>query len=212
MAARTAPPSPTAASSRPKRSWKRTPPPGQTPSTEDWVQIARQVLIEDGILAVKIERLAKVAGVTRGGFYWRFKNRDELLDALIEDWRQCNTTPMLRVLRANTSPHERMRALARLYIDGQDFSETYDSAVRAWAALSPQIADIVHTVDDIRIAALGQLFLDAGFDEDDAMIRARITYFHQIGYYAIRMRETGEERRSLVDRYTAVLLAGARNV
>lgn len=212
MAATSAPSGPIAASGRPKRSWKRTPPPEQTPSTEDWIQIARKVLIEDGILAVKIERLAQVAGVTRGGFYWRFKNREELLDALIEDWRQRNSTPMLQVLLAETSPHERMHALARLYIDEQDFSEAYDSAVRAWAALSPPVADIVRAVDDIRIDALSQLFRDAGFDEGDAMIRARITYFHQVGYYAIRMRETGDERRALVERYTAVLLAGAHNV
>lgn len=189
-----------------KRSWIRTPPPEQTPSTEDWVRMARQVLIDEGIVAVKIDRLAKLAGVTRGGFYWRFKNRDELLDALIKDWRERNTTPMLRVLRAKASPHDRMLALAKLYIDGRDFSEGYDSAVRAWAAASPPIADIVRAVDDIRLAALDELFQDAGFDATEAMIRARITYFHQVGYYAIGLRETADERRSLGDSYIAVLL------
>jgi len=189
-----------------KRSWVRTPPPENTPSTKDWIRIARQTLISEGIVAVKIDRLARMAGVTRGGFYWRFKSRDELLDALIEDWRECNTAPMLRVLRADASPEDRMRALARLYIDEQDFSEAYDSAVRAWAALSPPIAEIVRAVDDIRLAALEGLFRDAGFDAGEAMIRARITYFHQIGYYAIGLRETAEERRALIDRYTAVLL------
>ena len=200
-----------ASEKRPKRTWKRTPPPDQTPSTEDWIQIARRVLIEEGIVAVKIDRLAKVAGVTRGGFYWRFKNREDLLEALVEDWCQSNTPPMLKVLRADGTPWDRMRALAALYIDGEDFSEVYDSAVRAWAALSPQIALIVRSVDDVRIAALGELFRDAGFDPDDAMIRARITYFHQVGYYAISMGETAEQRRGLVDRYTAVLLSGANS-
>ena len=189
-----------------RRSWVRTPPPENTPSTEDWVRIAREVLIKQGILAVKINNLAQIAGVTRGGFYWRFKSRDELFEALIEDWRESNTAPMLRVLRADGMPRDRMRALAKLFIDGRDFSEAYDSAVRAWAALSPSIAEIVRTVDDIRLHALEDLFRDAGFDAGEAMIRARITSFHQIGYYALGLRESADERRSLVDRYTAALL------
>jgi len=165
------------------------------------------VLIDVGIVAVKIDRLAKLAGVTRGGFYWRFKSRDELLEALIDDWRESNTTPMLRVLQSDASPKERMRGLAELYIEGRGFSEAYDSAVRAWAALSPPIAEIVRAVDGIRLEALEGLFRDVGFDADEAMIRARITYFHQVGYYAIGMRETVGERWELVDRYTEVLFS-----
>ncbi|WP_347270924.1 TetR/AcrR family transcriptional regulator [Rhizorhabdus histidinilytica] len=190
-----------------KRSWVRTPPPEQTPSTEDWVRLAREVLISEGIVAVKIDRLAKLAGVTRGGFYWRFQSRDELLDALIADWRDRNTTPMLQVLRSGAAPKDRMRGLAELYIEGRGFSEAYDSAVRAWAALSPPIAEIVRAVDGIRLEALEELFRDVGFDADEAMIRARITYFHQVGYYAIGMQETAAERWALVDRYTDVLFA-----
>ncbi|WP_235536396.1 MULTISPECIES: TetR/AcrR family transcriptional regulator [unclassified Sphingomonas] len=165
------------------------------------------MLISEGIVAVKIDRLAKVAGVTRGGFYWRFKSRDELLEALIEDWREWNTTPMLRVLQSDAPPKDRMRGLAELYIEGRGFSEAYDSAVRAWAALSPPIAEIVRAVDGIRLQALEELFRDVGFDADEAMIRARITYFHQVGYYAIGMQETAEDRWALVDRYTAVLFS-----
>ncbi len=191
---------------RPKRSWKRTPPPEQTPSTQDWIDIARQMLIDEGIWAVKIDRLAKAAGVTRGGFYWRFKSRDELLDALIEDWREHNTTPMLRVLQNDGTPSDRLRALANLYIEGHDFSEAYDSAVRAWSTLSPAVADIVRSIDEVRLKALQQLFSDAGFGEDEAMIRARITYFHQVGYYAIKLRESTQERSHLVEGYVRVLL------
>jgi AcrR family transcriptional regulator len=187
----------------------RTPPPENTPSTEDWVRLAREVLIKEGIVGVKIDRLAKLAGVTRGGFYWRFKNRGKLFDALIEDWRERNTEPMLKVLRADGSPKQRLRQLAELYIDGRDFSEAYDSAVRSWAAMSAPIAILVRSVDDIRLEALEGLFRDAGFDAGTAKIHARITYFHQIGYYAIAMKETREERRTLIDRYTAVFLAGS---
>lgn len=190
---------------RAKRSWVRTPPPECTLSTDDWIRIGRETLIREGIVAVKIDRLAKIAGVTRGGFYWRFKNREELLDALIKDWRDRNTTPMLRVLHSDAPPAKRMRDLSELYIEGRGFDEAYDGAVRAWATLSPQVAEIVRAVDTIRLEGFEALFRDAGFDADEAMIRARITYFHQVGYYAIGMKESAAERWALVDRYTAAL-------
>ena len=79
--------------------------------------------------------------------------------------------------------------------------------MRAWAALSPPIAEIVRAVDGIRLEALEGLFRDVGFDADEAMIRARITYFHQVGYYAIGMQEAASLRWNLVDRYTAVLFS-----
>ena len=41
------------------RTWQRTPPPEHTPSTQEWIDIARRTLIEDGIVGVKIDRLAK---------------------------------------------------------------------------------------------------------------------------------------------------------
>lgn len=193
------------AESKPKRSWRRTPPPDHTPSTREWVEIARRVLIEEGIVEVKIDKLAKLAGVTRGGFYWRFKSREELMDALIEDWRTTNTTPILRVLSEPGSLRERLERLADLYISEAEFSSAYDHAVRVWASFSESVAGIVHDVDEQRIAAIRQVFSEAGHSGDESLIRARITYFHQIGYYTARMNEPAETRQKFRDIYLRVL-------
>jgi len=187
------------------RTWSRTPPPDHTPSTREWVEIARRVLIEEGIVEVKIDRLARLAGVTRGGFYWRFKGREELLEELIEDWRTTNTKPLLRVLSEPGSLRERMQRLGDLYISETEFSSAYDHAVRAWASLSPPIAEIVHAVDEIRIDAIRHVFTEAGHSEDEALVRARITYFHQVGYYATGMTESQERRQALSAIYLRVL-------
>lgn len=194
-----------------KRSWSRTPPPDHTPSTSEWVDIAREVLITEGIVEVKIDRLAKRAGVTRGGFYWRFKNRDELLDILLEDWKARNTGPIIAALRGPGSALDRLERLARLYIDERDFSSDYDAAVRLWAGLSPTVAAQVRDVDEMRIDALRAVFTDAGFEEEEALIRARITYFHQVGYYAIGMREPRERREALSSIYLKILTGIARD-
>ena len=190
---------------RAKRTWQRTPPPDHTPSTREWIEIARRALIEDGIVAVKIDRLAKIAEVTRGGFYWRFKSRDELLEKLLEDWRASNTQPMLDALSAPGTVNERLTRLANLYIFEEGFSPAYDRAIRAWANLSPDVEKLVQDVDTIRIDAIQQAFLNDGYALDDAMIRARIVYFHQVGYYATGLKESTEQRRMLISQYVRVL-------
>jgi AcrR family transcriptional regulator len=174
-------------------------------STEDWLKVAKETLIAEGVEAVKIDRLAKACGVTRGGFYWRFKSRADLLDQLLKDWRASNTTPFLAAISGPGTPAERYRALIRLWIDEKDFNPDYDTAVRNWALTSRKVADVVHTVDDIRMDALRRLFLDAGYEENEALVRARITYFHQIGYYALGMNEATPTRAGLVDIYYRIL-------
>lgn len=189
---------------KPGRTWRRTPPPEHTPSTQEWVDIARRALVEEGIVGVKIDRLAKIAGVTRGGFYWRFKSHADLLETLLEDWRSSNTQPMLDVLAAPGSVNERLTRLANLYIFEQGFSPAYDSAVRAWANLSADVERLVQEVDAIRIEAIRQTFVEDGFEGHDAMIRARILYFHQVGYYATGLKESSGQRQALTSSYIRV--------
>ncbi len=168
--------------------------------------MARRTLIEQGIVGVKIDRLAKIAGVTRGGFYWRFKNRMELLDKLLEDWRVSNTQPMLDVLAAPGTVYDRLWRLANIYILEQGFSPAYDRAVRSWANMSADVEAKVHEVDAIRIDAIRQVFIDGGYEEYDAMIRARLLYFHQVGYFAIGLKESREQRLTLTKHYLEVFL------
>lgn len=174
-------------------------------STEDWIKVARDTLIREGVGAVKIDRIAKKASVTRGGFYYRFKNRAELLNTLLEDWRSTNTEPWLRALLGPGTPSERFHALMRLWIDERDYNPDYDTAVRSWSRVSSKVAAVVREIDDLRIDAFKKLFLDAGYGESEALIRARITYYHQVGYYAMGVRESTKRRQELSELYYQVL-------
>jgi len=40
---------------------------------------------------VKIERLAKALGISRRGFYWHFKNRQDLLEGILDYWVRAYT-------------------------------------------------------------------------------------------------------------------------
>jgi AcrR family transcriptional regulator len=173
----------------------------------DWVEAARLALIEGGVGKVKVEPLAGVLGVTTGSFYHHFQRRQDLLDAVLQHWQTENTAPMFRAVRAaGPDPDAQIDALFDAWIAESDYDPAYDSAVRDWARVSPLAEAAVRRVDDERIELLTEIFLGFGYDAERAFIRARITYFHQVGQYAMAITEDRGVRERLRPFYREVLV------
>jgi len=173
---------------------------------QGWLDAARAILIREGIAGVKVDRIARRLKVTRGGFYWFFDSHKQLLDALLADWEERNTEGFKAVLReSGRNGMAEFQALVDLWLNEKNYSPAWDAAVRDWARVSSKVANAVRRTDDIRIDVLRQLFLDMGYEEQEAFVRARICYFHQVGYYALGVRESREERLRLMPLYTRVL-------
>lgn len=174
---------------------------------ERWLDAARAALIEGGVERVKVDALAKTLGVTGGSFYWHFRDRADLLDALLEHWRGANTAPWFdAVAKAGDAPFAQFEAIVAMWIDERGFSAAYDSAVRDWARTSPAVEAVVREIDERRIELLAGIFRRFGCDAERAYVRARVTYFHQVGYYAMRIVESRAERRRLKPLYYESLL------
>ena len=176
-----------------------------TPVEKDWIAAAREMLVEGGIAAVQINPLANRLGVTRGGFYWRFKNRQDLLDNLLADWKASNARHFLDRLAEAGSPRERCDRLINLWIEETHFDPKFEAAIRAWARVDQNVRELVHAIDLGRIKAIADIFLQDGRDAHEAEARARIVYFHQIGYYALELGETSQERLAMIPHYSRVL-------
>ncbi|WP_165191440.1 TetR/AcrR family transcriptional regulator [Caulobacter soli] len=181
-----------------------------------WIETARLMLVEVGIGGVKIDRLANRLGVTRGGFYHNFKDRDELLDQLLEHWK--HSCRFLPDDGPGANPTDAVEWLDRMILrliesDGYDYQ--FDMAVREWARGDQRAAWAVERADRERLLKLQQLFEALGYDVEKAVIRARVFYYHQIGYYAIGVRQSVPERRQAAENYLEILcgaeaLAAAR--
>jgi AcrR family transcriptional regulator len=178
---------------------------------EEWVKAARAALIKEGIGAVNVLSLSRKLKVTRGSFYWHFSNLADLLDAVLEDWKANNTAALERVVREGGSngPAE-FEAVVDLWVREKDYDPAWDSAMRQWALQSPRVAKAVKQVDERRISLIQQIFLDLGFRDPEALVRARITYFHQVGYYTLGLGEALETRIELLPVYTRALMGGPR--
>ena len=173
---------------------------------EDWLNAAEQRLVNGGIDAVKIGPLAADLEVTRGSFYWHFRDRNHLLQTLLSRWQARSHDMFHRLVGGDAaSGMEEFVRLVHLWIDESDFRPPLESAMRDWARTSDDVAAVVKAVDEERIAYIKRIFLDFGYADDEAFIRARIAYFHQVGYYTIGYNETLEARKALLPMYVYVL-------
>jgi AcrR family transcriptional regulator len=177
---------------------------------EVWINCARVSLIEDGIGSLTIDSLAKRLKVTRGSFYYYFKHHRHLLEELLNAWCQQNRFTPVKV--DASTPQSSARALAQITDDivhENGFDPQFDMAVREWARISQPVADVVHDVDEQRTDVLRQVFAGLGYPKQQALIRARIFYWHQIGYYAVGVQEPTAIREANLQTYIDVL-AGER--
>lgn len=175
-------------------------------SPERWIAAARKVLIEEGVDHVKVDRLANDLGVTRGGFYHHFRNRGDLLDRLLVLWEETNTfLPDGARPKTRDAAREALNGINRNLIEEKTYEPRFDVAVRDWARRSKKAKQALDRVDQARIDYFDAIFTALGYEPREAFIRARVTYFHQIGYYALAIKETKSRRFEYSDMYLKIL-------
>lgn len=174
-------------------------------SPEGWLEAAYEALLESGVDSVKILPLAKKLNLSRTSFYWFFKDREELLDALIARWREKNTGNLVKRTEAYAeSLAEAMLNVFDCWLDKTLFDSQFEFAVRSWALQSPEILAEVQQADQLRLEALTRMFMRFGLDEASADVRARTTYLVQIGYISMQSREEIALRMKRIPEYIAI--------
>jgi AcrR family transcriptional regulator len=174
-------------------------------SQEAWLDAAYDALLESGVDSVKILPLAKRLNLSRTSFYWFFKDREELLSALISRWREKNTGNLVKQTGAYAeSLGEAMLNVFDCWLDKELFDSQLEFAVRSWALQSPEIQADVHAADQTRMEAIGRMFMRFGYDEGAADVRARTTYLVQIGYISMQSKEDIALRMRRIPEYIAI--------
>ncbi len=165
-------------------------------SAADWIETALSILVENGIDAVQITVLARRLSVTRGSFYWHFENRDDLLGALISEWRARNTNIIFEAIADAPTLDEGILELFAVWVDHSRFDPDLDSAIRSWAKHDMVLSETLKAEDEARIAAIADFYGRFAYDPTESFIRARVIYLTQISFYALGIDEhEGVERR-----------------
>jgi len=157
-------------------------------SRNDWIQAGLRALAKDGVEAVRVEPIADTLGVTKGSFYWHFKDRGALLGAILAWWEESASTLLIeRVVAAADRPKDRLWEMFQIL--NLEAVDIYDPAVRGWARQDKAARRTVARVDERRLAFIESLFRDLGFDLDQVVCRARVVHFFQIGEYSAGRRD-----------------------
>jgi len=146
---------------------------------DDWARAAIEVMIDSSVEQVRVEAIARELDVSKGSFYWHFRNRDDLLEAVLEIWTQEATLSVgERVLRRATSPAERVLLFLRLPLSSKRASKAADLelAILDWARRSRMAEDAVSKVDRLRVEELAREFDQLGFNREQAEFRAYTAY------------------------------------
>lgn len=178
----------------------------------DWIVAATHILVDKSIDAVRVDVLAKLLQVTRGSFYWHFKDRNDLLERLLTAWRDAATEQIIRRFDdSGQSADQLITGLLSLPSRGRAArdSASVELAIRAWARRDDMARQAVDLVDAQRLSYIQRCFEQLGFAPEDAQPRAFTLYSFMIGESLLRAQGTDDQRmkwRNFVER---TVLAGA---
>ena len=169
---------------------------------DDWLTAAMTALIAHGVEGVKVQVIGAQLGVSRSSFYWYFKSRQDLLDALLEHWQQTNTAALISMAEKPAATiTESVGNVFRCAINPDLFNTQLDFAIRDWARRSPKVRAVLDASDARRLAALQRMFENFDYPELEAVARARILYYMQIGYDDAQLGEPMAARNALMPAY-----------
>jgi AcrR family transcriptional regulator len=55
-------------------------------SKEEWLEAGLEAIGKGGVSGLTVKGLARKLGIAKAGFYWHFKNRDDMLRQLLDYW------------------------------------------------------------------------------------------------------------------------------
>jgi len=145
-----------------------------------WLDTGIKTLIEEGIDAVRVDRLATKLDISRGSFYHHYHDRNDLLKAVLDHYIQTNHQNLVAMLPAlQGTAREKLWTLWTATAN-QEFRD-YDWAIRMWGMHDPQVADVLNKIDVKRMDVMIALFMEMGFTEDESWIRAALAYHGSLG-------------------------------
>ncbi|MGE0597503.1 MAG: TetR/AcrR family transcriptional regulator [Hyphomonadaceae bacterium] len=144
-----------------------------------WIEAAFDTLADGGIDAVRVDPLAKALGVTRGSFYWHFRDRADLHLALLAEWRRrASYQVFARIEGTQEPPGKRLERIINLPASGPRATRAanIELAIRLWARRDKDAAKALRHIDRTRIRYFMTLLHQHGVPRAEARTRATVFY------------------------------------
>ena len=175
---------------------------------DTWLDAGLKEIARTGVEGVRVEVLAKNLGVTKGGFYRRFRDRAALLEAMLQHW----SAGRIAAIEKHTSldgatARERLKALIALYSERMNTEGmAVELAIRQWARSDEVAANAVASVDVARLKNVGHLYRATGLPAEEADAQAFLFYCFVFGQGLLFLERGPRKRAQLVAKSAETLL------
>ncbi|HEX9968628.1 MAG TPA: helix-turn-helix domain-containing protein [Acidimicrobiales bacterium] len=174
---------------------------------DKWIDEGLRALAAGGPDAVRVEALARGLGVTKGGFYWHFDDRQALLDEMLDTWERLSIDVVIeRLEEAGGDARAKLERLFTLASSAALLGKV-DLAVRDWARRAPDVARRLRRVDNRRMAYMRSLFGAFCDDPDDVEARCTLAMGLFIGSHFMASDHGGRSRADVLRLAATRLLA-----
>jgi AcrR family transcriptional regulator len=174
---------------------------------EDWIRAAQARLARSGVESVRVEVLARDLGVSKGSFYWHFRDRSELLEKLLARWEDGE----LRWLSAEEGAAAPTRWANFIERAADPERMRVEIAVRAWARGDELVAARVAAIEMRKARLIANVLRDVGFTQPAADSASEVVLLICLGWLdrATRDRQSQPASGSLADLLSDFILAAS---
>jgi AcrR family transcriptional regulator len=165
-----------------------------------WIEAGLAEMARGGIDGVRVEVLAKNLGVTKGGFYRRFRDRAALLDGILTNWSAGRIASIERQTSLDgATARDRLTAVIRLYAERMNTEGmAVELAIRQWARLDEAAAAAVASVDAARLKNVAHLYRATGMSPEEAEAQAFLFYCFIFGQSLLFLDRGPRKRTQLI--------------
>jgi len=152
-----------------------------------WLDAGLQLLSQEGITALRIDRLAAALTLSKGSFYHHFAGISGYRLDLLDYYEDRCTTSHIRAVDAagDLSPSEKLARLRQVVIADDEWGPELDIAMRAWASQDDDARAMQERVDATRMAYLESILLERTGDPHEAKDTSRLLYLLLVGSYHV---------------------------
>jgi AcrR family transcriptional regulator len=150
-------------------------------SIDDWIVAALDIMAAEGIGGVKIGRLCEKLGVTKGSFYWHFKDLDAFLEAIAQRWRDGEGTFRNHLDDAiAVDPEQGLHDAIATFLDRR--LGRLERAMRDWSRNDSRARAALKAADTRTFDTIVRGFETLGFTRTEADMRAKILFYSGVGF------------------------------
>ncbi len=179
---------------------------------DDWLDAAAGEVASGGFGSLRVLTLARKLGVTRGSFYWHFRDHEDLVTSFLDRWRDRRFVELDYMRPKGEKAKDELHQILQLLLT--DASRNVrrlqvELAVRDFARRNNHAAKLVDEVDSARVEQNKLLFRNLGSVEGQVEDLATLMYVATVGSQVVLAgRQGNEEAIRRIEQLVARLALG----